>query len=478
MKRPYNIDSDILLELELNLNQIQYRDVPTGSLLSQFLIIELQYGYSDYTFRGLLKDLFFRAYIYVLGSRWSRKKKSVFPDNFKNKILFTVIEERPNLLGMIKPITDTFSTNEFYVFSYSDHLNNLFWGRLIAWNQIPPINHKIWRKNIKLLKKDWIKKIDKWREKHGISLAVKTKIINNLFSQTIYLESLINFLSIAKPKLIVTESDRYFFCSALISAGNKLNIPTVTLLHGVISDNIGYTPLIADKILVWGEQQAKKLKKLGVLEEQISICGAPHLTRERILNKEDILSKLDLRKSKPVVLLGSCNIDEHDMHKLVTLFCEGLNSCENYTPVIKLHRSESKELYASEIKKYHNVRFFSHDEITLEESLSIADYVCAYNSAYTIDALVKGIPLIIIDIQSAEPGIADELINDAKCMTTSCAKQIPELIEKFQSNTHFASVIMNNQETYVREFCQYFGKESANVIQDYLYTCINSTLQT
>ena len=91
----------------------------------------------------------------------------------------------------------------------------------------------------------------------------------------------LGFLEAHRPSAILTEYDRNSLWSCLVLAARKLGIPSLTLVHGVIErDAFGFSPVLADHILCWGELDRATLIHAGEASSRVTVAGCPRLSRD------------------------------------------------------------------------------------------------------------------------------------------------------------------------------------------------------
>ena len=469
MPSNYCISIDAISDIECKLNAVPYDgDCPTGSLIAAFLYIELYQGRTDYSVKVKFRDFFFRQYILFIGTKWVRQNKTVFDKwiQYKNRHLLTITDKRANFKGMVFPILNYIDERDYVVFAKQDCVDTSM-SNIILWDEIPSISLKEWRRKIATHAEVWKRIINEWIEKYKIKKWVKYKMINNLISQTLYYESLKIFLKQLSPKSITTEYDRNWFAAPLVAAAHSLGISTTTLLHGVVNNSIGYTPIIADKISVWGQRQKKQLINFGLASDKIFINGASHLSNRIQEDKNIIRQKMGFNDTKPVVVFGSCNIEISEMHKLMELFCKAFDEQSSFHAVVKLHPQEPKEFYSEEINIYKNIYFCASNELGLEESFALADIVCVYNSAYGTDAVLKGIPVVVMDIHTNNGGNADELIS-ANMPVANSSKEIIETCIKLVNDFEYSQKVKNTVVSYANAYCTAFENVAAKNIATFI----------
>lgn len=467
MNKEYLVSIEALEDLEKRLNDSPFFGTPSGTLIAGFLLVELYLGKSNFSLKGKIADILLREYIKYYGPQWQRKNKHGKLDEYSkysDRHLLTVTDKRANFKGLIIPIINCLNNDEYVVFASQDSIDASM-SNVISYNDIPSIPLAEWRKKIIPYISKWNKIVAEWIADYSIQKWTQHKIMSNLYSQTLLLESLRLFLQKVKPKSITTEYDRYWFSSALVAAGNSLSIPTYTLMHGVVNNSISYIPLLANNIIVWGNRQKEQLVAYGLNPDRIIVKGAPHLSDNIAQDKQTVRSHMGFTDAKPVVIFGSCNISVNDMHSLMSMFCKAFNDQDQFHAIVKLHPIETKEFYKEEISNNTNIRFCDTEELGFEDSFALADVICVYNSAYGTDALIKGIPVVVMDINIAKAGNASELISNGIPACTN-AQAVYSTCHRLVSDTSYRIEIQDKMTKYRKIYCFAFGNNAAVLYAD------------
>jgi hypothetical protein len=454
-----NLPSSVLENLELELNKYSYESLPIGSALSQLFYIELFEGKGNFTFLSLLKDTIadFTYYRRKIKPQYGSRVFSL-P---KNSYLFSLISERKHLKEMVIPVADKFIDDEIIILAYSEKILASLSDRYkntLTLESLSGINYMEWKhKHDELLPK-WKKIIHTALKNLPLiqSNSIAARLLYHIKVQTILYESLKILLYDLQPKKIIVEYDREFSTSCLVSAGNHLNIDTVSLLHGVINYKNAYVPLIAKKIIVWGAQQKEILTSFGVPANRIVIDGAPQLSR--------IDTQTAIKNDKPVVLFASnpCKPDERKL--LVNIFCQAVSRNNDIQGIVRIHPSEKLEFYQEQISQYNNIKFVNNALLSYTESILTPDIICVFNSAFSIDAIINDKPLIVINIPSNNNGNTIELIEKGKFLYANTAEELDKQIKLLVNNPSFIQNVLINQNNYRQNFILHWGATAAQKV--------------
>lgn len=212
-------------------------------------------------------------------------------------------------------------------------------------------------------------------------------------------------------KVLVGDYDRGHEPSVIFSCAKKYGIKTVVLQHGVVNPAYAFTPLIADKVCVWGEMQRLQLKELGANDDQIVVTGTPiieTIKKSTELRKE-ILKKHGIDRGKANIVLAVNPIKEDYNRKLIETLekaCEYLG-IHRFNFWIKLHPAQNSSQYKW-VEERSNIKLMDKS-ITPDEFFNICDLLVTHNSGIATEALYYQIPVGILDILPLSIGNCFEL---------------------------------------------------------------------
>ncbi len=164
-----------------------------------------------------------------------------------------------------------------------------------------------------------------------------------------------------------------------------------------MADILGFTPVSADKIAVWGNSQREALIKKGTPKEKIVITGASKFdrieTKKSPLNK-NIIKELKFKKNKKLILLTTQLIP--DMNKITSAVCKALKKIPETQLIIKVHPSEY------DIKKYKKIAGNEGLNVTITEKylyplLTTCNILITPFSTTGLEAMIIGKPLITVN---------------------------------------------------------------------------------
>ena len=253
-KKYIKIEYKILHKVELELNSLKYKGLEIGNLLSYYFDRLYRNDYNKNWFKKIM------VIIYYFIKPISRKQ--LLKDHQKKLIYFRSGEHRHHL-NMQAALSDCAEINNkalyisprnsqgidgkvFFLSSFVDFFQTLLF--LIG--------------NIRLLNR----KLKPLR----LSLCLKIQLLIDLHLQLLKSNSLKRFIQLQSViKLIGADYDRGSESSLLFAVAKSLQIPSFTFQHGVLNPPVGYSPVNANEIWVWGEMAKKQLIELGVSTDKI-----------------------------------------------------------------------------------------------------------------------------------------------------------------------------------------------------------------
>ena len=233
------------------------------------------------------------------------------------------------------------------------------------------------------------------------------------------------------------------------------------MMHGAVNFRFGYLPLLADYLLCWGYRQKKMLGFLGGPSERMLISGAPQLSNKLIGDEEPLRSRISLKPNQKLVVLGTNPLTVELRTDLVQLFGSALEGQHLVQGLIRLHPSESKMEYQTQIEDYPHLIFDDGSLFTFEESLSVADMVCVYNSAYGLDAIIKGKPLCVLNISEAFLGQGKDFIDYGSFPEMKSIRDFEVFLERWLNDSALQEEVRILSTNYAKEYCASFGEDAA-----------------
>ena len=392
------------------------------------------------------------------------KKEVVLPP--VKPVLVTCLSGSKRIQELMHPVIEAIGKDRCIVARVGPSLLSAMPGvQDVDWKQAMPRSAKMWGKEYLKCLPEWSKKLRCLCREHRLPKGAYALLTLNMLYNAQSVAGCLTLLSRWKPSIIVTEYDRNIYWSCLVLAAKALGIPTVTLVHGVMNENaLGYTPVLADRILCWGRIQRDKLIEEGENPEKILVTGCPRLTRELPLSSEQAREKIGLDLKKDTIMLATSPIDHEVMQRTVSVFCEAAEKSGNWNAFVRLHPSENIDTYSDLAKKYPSVHFYKSSAFSLDDALAAIDIAVVRDSGVGSDALVKGKMAIVLSVDGPPLGHGAELVDKARCPLVSSSDELIDgvqqlLFDETKKRTAYAAA-----ERYVNDFCVAYGKDAAERI--------------
>jgi len=280
--------------------------------------------------------------------------------------------------------------------------------------------------------------------------ATKFELYYLLFVQLIAYCNWLDFFRDSQFVILLTEFDRDYRTSPMVLAARQNNIPSITLVHGILNPPFAYVPVLADQIWCWGRFQKKQLIAFGVPEEKIQVVGNP------IAKYYDL--KNSVRNSDQNICIG---IGLNPMSKEENLLF--LNSFRyndlsyRFNWIIKLHPSMKKTEWMEGMVA-DNFLFFETEDLQLEDFFNRIDLLIVSNSGLGYEAIVNNIPVWVYRVEEGQDGHDGVMIELGRC---------PD-IRDGESLKREMDVLLNNKNEYLRSLI-----ESERIfVQDQFYEAI------
>jgi hypothetical protein len=469
----YSVTAEALSGLERELNRFKFRGIRVGSLITSHIIIDFLYRRFDPDKH--IKESLRYYYVRYLPKRdmkgfsFGKHRESI------GKPMLTFISDRRHLFEMPYPIYEELGPDKVFCLLQDEAVYNKMKIRPIHYSffdRLPQYNFSLWRKEFSSMWKKIKPAVLHFVYENSVDKRYLLYIRNHLLGETKYILSFDALLRFLRPRYILTEADRYAFTAPLILSARALDIPAFTMMHGIVANSIGYTPILADKIFVWGERQKVGLIKFGARDDQIVITGAPQLDCRRMGSRDQLIALLDLPRNSRIVVLATNPIGKELRMRLFHIFCEAMRilSVKGVYGFVKIHPSEELSFYTSMPDVPVNVVFDEGNAVGFEGSLVIADIVCNYNSAYALDALIRGIPVVTINIDNDFLGEVADLIGYGQLPAVVNSEELSIMIAKYFEDKEFRDLLLSRSAEYASKYCCAFGKEAAKNIIDAIHS--------
>ena len=451
-----NLSDEEKFDLERRFADFRYHGVSLGRSLKSYFGVTL-----DASIGAAVSSFVHWLYLIMFGPRRRGERHGMS----RGKVLFALSGNTDRLKRLVFPIANAFDSNE---------RSFLFWDKSAAisledasnWCDMHFVRHKsgirarfaAFRGLFRI-----VRIFVGWAHAHNLPLRLSWGFVRYVSCLYGYIDGIRSFLEEDTPKCVVVDYEHFYVWSSLIQLAQGMSIPTMTLMHGEIYSAYGYTPVIADKVAVWGESQKRQLVGYGVDARRIVVCGCPRIEPNVCcaINREAVIARLGLPPTKPIALLATNPVLPEYRIRQVKDFCEALKGVEEIQGVVRLHPSESRSVYEGCIEQCPWVRFYEAKEWTVEESLGIARVVVNHDSGFGADALVYGCPVIELDDLPGGLTNGKKFVDGAGC---PCVRGIEglrnELVQAVEDDAYY-NHLLRISRPFVKDIFFSFGDVAA-----------------
>ena len=242
-------------------------------------------------------------------------------------------------------------------------------------------------------------------------------------------------MSQSKIKFIGSDYDRGYESALFFSVAKALKIESFVVQHGAINPPVGYFPVNADEILVWGEMSKNQLTRLGMSPDKILVTGTPIVQEVKINEetRENCIKKLGIGSGKNIILALSSPDryrDEKQVEFLSKIKKLDRDMVNNF--LVKIHPARNFKDYLW-IKRKFNIDILPN-EITKKDFMNIVDILLTHNSGLANEVIFYEKRVAIIDVLDIPPRNGIEL---NKYLNVPLINDLSSLEDLFKiSNVH------------------------------------------
>jgi hypothetical protein len=455
---------EVLQDIEEALNFPAFFDMPVGATLNDVMVVALSDAKHVWGWRSRARDILRGLY-----QRYRRPPFSGCPElgAYAGRMLFTWLYPRPDMKAFVLPLLEKYDSHDYVVLGPSQEMQQDLPGKpaFVSWDAFPQIDMAAWRKEFARCAPLWRARLNAVFKKHSVPAYVGPFLLSHLQTQTQFVMAAERFLDLIAPSVIVTEYDRNAHASCLLLAANKRGIRSVTMVHASAMPypSYGMTPLVSTYVCCWGEVHRDKFRWYGVSDDRLVVTGCQATLIDLEPDGEATRRKVGLAPNQQAVLLATSPIRLEDRKTYASVFCEAMTGMPGVSALVRLHPAEHLAEYQEVIDKYPDVKFFSNSDMGRDESLALADLIVSHESSFGMDALIKGKPVIVLDLPalSGSVKIVRELIDYAGCPSASDARALRGAAERVLSDAAWRSTLGATATQYASRHCVSYGPDAA-----------------
>lgn len=401
-------------ELEITLNWLHFEEVPVGSLLAQDFI-ELYTGNGPHG-----KDLMKRI-LHNQQEKWKESFRQVkLPAVKSGKIIYFKSGDKAHYNLIMQATALKESCLEM------SPAGDIRPGDTIRCGTQGIINIRNWlRKNRKPIRRTL--------KDYGIKIFQRQLLLSQLSLQLMKLSFWLQFIKRNNTSLVVGDFDRARHAAPLFLAARKLGIPSMVIQHGVINGPLGFAPLLADKVAVWGGMQQTQYQELGVKASEVVVTGTPIIEEESVnkLHRENQREDLGVRAGEKLIAFALNPIGRKQIMTQLKDYHAALGIIPMARAFVKVHPAQDEYKIRDWITSagIQKLEVFPSRK-TLKDFLASCDLLVSHSSGLANEALAAGIPVIILDNLKLSPGNGVALHELLGCPMVTTSAQLVDAIEK------------------------------------------------
>ena len=365
---------------------------------------------------------------------------------------------------MLLPVLERFGSVEYAVLYADDGVTHQVPAGIphLPYREVMDFDARAWRREYQRCWPSWKRTLSDACARYGFPEGAFELLSLDLMVASQRVLGCLEFLETHRPSAILTDYDRHTRWSCLVLAARKLGIPSLTLVHGVIPpDAFGFSPVLADHILCWGELGRATLLDAGEAPSSVTVAGCPRLSRDLPSASLEVRRRLAIDHDGPVAMFATT--PQGIRLELVDAFCRAIEQLPGISGVVRLHPSEHLASYQAMIARHPMVSFVENGRASVDEALAATDIVVVRASGFGSDALVKRKPVVVLSPDQQPTGHDLDLIELAGCPHAHDADELAAVLGRMALDPAFRAERAIAAEHFVTQFCAAFGDESADI---------------
>lgn len=334
----------------------------------------------------------------------------------------------------------------------------------LGWRDLPAPDLAAWRRAYRPCRRGLARRLGGLRHQYRLHPTAVALIRHALLVSSQRVMRSEALLERLQPRAVLVGYDRNARAAPLILVARRFGVPTLTLVHGVINGPLGYTPILADRVLCWGEHQRLQLESFGTALDRVDMVGFGRLEPGHASGGEKVRAEIGLEHGGLVVMLATNPIDCALRLRLARVFCEAVLATSRCAGIVRLHPSESLTVYDGVQREFPQVRFIANEELSPDEAFAVADVVVAHSSGFAGEALARGCVAVVLDAIDFPLGHGQDLVDAAGAPKPCDARELTEVLTRIAENPEFRTGLESGAARYVRQFYTALGDEACQNI--------------
>lgn len=293
----------------------------------------------------------------------------------------------------------------------------------------------------------------------------KTVVYSNFVDFRKNINILTNLRKSYNIKAVVFRNDVKALEKTIVLSAKKLNIPTLIVQHGIMTNPNGHETLFADKIAVWGRHAVDWYRKSGNDSKKMIITGS-HVVdnKSHSMNKDEkkyLSDKLNIKKKRYIITFFTTSgggkgrfsaFENHDISfNLIRDMIKAARSIRDVNLIIKLHPNENLKTFAKLLSEEDRATMAIKDRINPTDLIEISDLVVIGGaSTLGLKAVIMKKPLVVINLDK-KPDLIPYVENNV-AIGAYKTEDIESVIKKGLSDDGIKSKMDSARRDFINDF--------------------------
>jgi len=450
------------LELEFALSDLEFDGIPVSPALTDLLGSTIYRG-QPLGRRRLVRELLLGLRLRYRGvDHGAGAEGAKAPTSMRDRFVVSLFGSRPYHRDWVPHLVELLPFGRTWVISNDVRLRSIVAPISIVtgWRGLPQSSIRKWHSMYEGCSAMWKRTLSKLPREVGISSRFAARIERELLVASQRIHRYGAFLDRGRPSAILVEHDRDSRSACLVLAARSRGIPTLTMVHGVVNAPFGFTPVLADRVLCWGELQVGQFMRFGVSRDRIQIVGFERLTDGSAGDRKEARVQLGISREEDVALLATNPIEPSQRLRFAEAFCQAVSKVPGFRGVIRIHPSERLNDYDPLRSRYPGVLWTSNTDFSLEDALVLADVVIVHSSGFGNEALAKGRICVVFDVLEYPLGNGKVLIRDGGMPRADSEGSLAEILSRIRRDDSFRRVLKRKGSMFSRRMFAAVGAEA------------------
>ncbi len=387
-------------------------------------------------------------------------------------VLIASISHRNYTTGIIPKISAQIGRNECTVIANAPKPSESAAAEWHAWSDAPKLDLRRWYLEVRGCCARWNRVLSEIRNDLQIHPTLIESIRFALLAASQRVMRYGDLLDRLRPGSVLVDYDRNARAASLVLPARSRSIPTATLVHGEVHYPLFYTPLLADEVFCWGEEQKQWFLDNGTAGDRIRITGFPRIEEPSEAMRDGLRTRGQISPGDLVVMFASNPIDRPARMQNIRIFCEASEAVSGFRSIIRLHPSETLMEMKTLMDSFPHVQFTSNTDMSATEALTFADIVVAHSSGFAGEALAMGRTVVILDATDISIGPMETLVRHAGVPIAHSTDELRAMLIRIRDDEEFRAGTRANALGFIRRKYASIGEASCRMIADGLRQCV------